>query len=216
MLPDKLYEIFMPVFRVLFIKSGEDGDVLGEGFPDEWRVTIETLDSPDKMAWVSASVYRRWVWDIQRYANEINERAVQETTEEIFPNIEPMLFARYVKLWVNMGLIQTGNTKGLQEAIARWHIFGHVGRTSMAEWVPTLADEQAFEQRYFQQLHEDEQHTIDLLKKLGWFPKERTKLQELAEKLKNVVNNGDWQLNTKTSWVNFADQLMLLADDGTV
>ncbi len=207
----KLQDIFGSSFRVWFFKSDEVNYVL-DSFPKEWTVSESNLNNSTNanISTATASIFLQWIWDLQSYASDINEKAVQATTEKIFPEVEVMLFAKFILLWVNTRYLSTNDSKGFQEAIDRWHMFGHFGRVT-AEFTP-LGSEEDFDQRYYQNLVTSSNKTVALIKKLGWFTSDYSRLEEIYQQLQALISGTTWNDNYKRSWSLFADELLLVAD----
>jgi hypothetical protein len=166
------------------------------------------------MVRITVMTYLNWVRDLQNYAAEINERAVQDTTEFIFPEVEIMLFSKLVFLWVNFSYLQSENGLAFKERIDRWHLFGHISRVS-AEFTKVDESDKDFEARYALNFQSGEKATIELVKKLNWFPKDEDVLQLLSSALKNAVNGFNWSEGKKNSWIHAADMMLLLSEPKT-
>jgi hypothetical protein len=202
-----LVDLLMPTLRVLFFKAGDSSYVLSDTLPEDWRVTVDGVDKHPEIVRAIASVFLAWTRDLQAYAAKINEQAVQATTEALFPDVEPTLFAKFVLLWLNGRYLMEPNPNPamFMEGLGRWHLFGHLGRVS-TEWTPVDSEDEV-EAQFARTFARQEEQTTALVKKLGWFPKDRDRLQGLADAIKAAVGEKN------VSWAHFVDKLMELADD---
>lgn len=211
---DRLLVILGGSLRILFSKSGENSYLLEESFPEEWTVTVRRLNGTDIMARVTAAAYLEWVRDLQD-AQDMDEKAVQQTTEFIFAEVEVMLFSKFVLLWLNQSLLGSENGSAFKDRVDKWHLFGHISRTS-AEWNTPDETNEELEARYASNFKAAEEVTVETVKKLSWFRYDYDYLYMLSSVLKNSVRNFEgWSDGKKNSWIQVADMLMLLVEDGS-
>jgi len=210
---EDLVRLFDATFRILFLKSGDNDLVLRDTFPDEWRVTTKNVK--DKMPKVTTAIYLQWIWNLQMQSDNIPEPAVQEVTQIIFPEVEPMLFAKFVLLRLNMvrlgGDSMEQSATVLDEAIRKWHVFGHVGRVT-AEWEPAGAED-SLENKWRQDFAASEAATLKLVKELGWFAWDKKNVYMLTQMLRGMIRATGWPKPLQNSWLNFIDVLAKLFDD---
>lgn len=209
---DTLDTIFGGAFRELFFKAGDSRYVLSDAFPPEWQVTNANLKSSNKMSKLTSTIYLNWIRDLQKYAQEINERAAQEVTEFIFPEVEVMLFSRFVLLWINAWHLQTSHPEEMQYELDRWKLFGHLSRVS-TEWTPIDGTDQEIDNRFLEIMKRSEEATIELVKKLGWFPNDKSSLEALSKNLIKAIDSFTWQPEHKKTWQRFAEMLPQLASE---
>ncbi len=202
----RIGQLLMPGMRALFFKAGDSSYVLKDAIPAEWRVTVASVDERPVITKTVANLFLFWVRDLWAYANEINEQAVQATVEDLFPDVETILFAKFVILWVYSGYLADPNPNFavFKEGLGRWRLFGHVSRVG-AEWTP-VGSEQEAEKQYAEKTAAQEDQTVALLKKLGWISDDPEQLRATANKIKTAVGEDN------ISWNHFADRLIEMAD----
>jgi len=92
------FNIFCPVFIDKIHKSSENYDIWNHYFPDNWRITKETLENKE------SCVARVWLaefleWARPRIENPKKKKADSELetiTRKLFPTIDPILWARFL------------------------------------------------------------------------------------------------------------------------
>ncbi len=213
-IPDENFDLVLSsAITTLFDRETILNSTLSEAFPETWRVTSDTLKSNSIINRSVANIYIRWFIK-QSNNKEINEEAVDNTTQFIFPEVEPFLFAKFVLLATNINKLSLEDKAPFINAVSRWHIFGHVGRVS-AEWVPTQADEADFEARYAKSMKDGEDLTVEIVKRLGWLPYKKDVMYMLTTMVKTAVQQfaPEWSDARKQSWRNFADMLNQVAVD---
>jgi hypothetical protein len=210
---EDLVKLLNSTLRILFLKSGENDLVLSENLPDDWLVTVKNAKS--KLPSVTTSIYLQWIWSLQMQSGDLAERSVQETTEVLFPEVETILFAKFVLLRINLVRFDGEDIEQsaviLDEAMRKWHIFGNVGRVT-TEWTPAGNDE-AIENQWRRNTAASEAATLDLIKELGWFNWNKSDANANVQIFRSMIAATNWPDSLKKSWNNFADILQSTFDN---
>jgi hypothetical protein len=200
--PGDLYNLFMPSFRAIFNATSTLNDGAVQYFPDKWKVTLGNLNrGQGKMPKTTASIYRNWIMDLQKYSNTPNEDAAITTTENIFPKSSTWIVSMFTKFWINFSYFDEQRPEladMLNRNLSRWKLYGNVGSTN-TEWTDvesglvTLAGRNALG---------SDNETFDLLEKVGWINSDVANI--FATRIKNALeliqNEGE-----KASWKEFSD-----------
>lgn len=213
-IPEKdLIRLFGSTFRMLFSKSDKNDLIISSNIPNEWVITLN--DADDKLPRVTLSIYLQWLWSLQMQSGEIPETAVHETTIVLFPEVEPILFAKFLLLYINMARLQlVSNDEAAEifsEAIGKWNIFGNIGRVNV-DWAPSKTEE-SLDERFRQDFLTSETVTIKLAEKLGWFPWNRQQVNTNTQLLRSIIHATDLPDYTKKSWLVFVDKLETMFKD---
>jgi hypothetical protein len=203
-----LEQLFMPAFITFFAKSKNDEEII-EHFPKEFTITMDNLVKEHNVLMSASYSYTKWIKGLQDYSVSINEPTVQKVTETVFPEVETMLFAKFVLLHVNMQYVIGEDAIGFQDNISRWNIFGHISRSNTT-WMPSESDDEVQEQ-FKQQLDKGVKNTIEVVKNLSWFPDDMESLKRIGERLTDIIRLTTWNDNYKKSWLIFAHKLASLA-----
>ncbi|HUA13456.1 MAG TPA: hypothetical protein VL989_03075 [Candidatus Sulfotelmatobacter sp.] len=196
--PGDLYNLFMPSFRAIFNATSTLNDDAVQYFPDKWKVTLGNLNrGQGKMPKTTASIYRSWIMDLQKYSNKPNEDAAITTTENIFPKSSTWIISMFTKFWINYAYFDTQHPEligNLDLNLSRWKLYGHVGRVN-TEWTDVATGEVTLAGR--NALASDNE-TFDLLEKLGWINHDSanlfaTRIQEALRLIKGEDEIPSWQ-----------------------
>jgi hypothetical protein len=206
-----LERFFDSTFRTLFLKSGENDRILSDNLPDDWLITIAHAN--DKMPKATAAIYLQWMWNLQSQREDIPTDAVRQTTETIFPEVEPILFAKFVILRLSLPYLAADTIEGsavhLDEMVSKWHSFGVIGRTSVYD----VQDDTSVEERFRDTQNASRTATLKLIQELGWFPWDKQNRYVFPQMIRTMINLTKWPTNVKASWNSFIDILETLFND---
>lgn len=207
-----LIRLFNSTFRILFLKSEKNDLALKDNFPQEWVVTLDNAET--KLPKVTASIYIQWMWSLQTQANDIPAEAAKETTETLFPEVDTILFAKFLILRLNLPTLDSNDVQRsavrFDEVVSKWHNFGVIGRTTVFD---TNGDEGSTAERYRKIQIVSQANTVKLVKKLGWFEWAKNDIHQYRQMLKDIIQATGWDDDYKQSWIKVIDAVERLFDD---
>lgn len=199
---ESLFDTFYQVFFEHIYDSPERYDIWNHYFPKEWKVTKSNLQNLENViSEISLNKFFEWLYDRMRQARVENDYALDDVSNNLFPEVAPILWAK-VLIFI---FSQYGEDR-LRSVIERPWNFGFMGRVKVYRVsqeeeigrIHAVEEKSTFELAYF--LFKEQfsmiklEGYIKLLEELS-YPKEsdeerkRLRLHSLFTKMLNFVRD---------------------------
>lgn len=176
--------------------------------PASWLVTKDNLKSNTDIARVTAASYLTWISRFNSEESGDHHTKAQAITEQLFPEVETIYFAKIVIVRTNLNVIVGGNSAEFKNIIDRWGLFGAVGR--MSEFTSFESEEKLLES--VREAHNRElADTIEIVRKLSWFNINGISVEMIRSSIVDLMSKDDFEQEERDSWIQFAESLSSFA-----
>ncbi len=199
----RIHAMVEPSLKALLDRVNDDDFDVSEIIPENWQVTVAKLEARTEVAQANLArqvshIYLEWVRDLQLSKNKVPEHGVLKVTEYLFPEVETILFARFVKL-----------AAGLDKSFGKWNLFGGIGRTT-ADW---FVDEKHFATKYMAEQKRLFDATLKVTALLGWRVIDMAGAERVSEHIESTLDEKKPEEREAKGWRDFATQLRELVSD---
>jgi hypothetical protein len=189
------------------VNSNQHYDIWNHYFPNEWKITKETLEDPDNI------MSRIWLRNFFQWApnrilsveegNDFDEK-LDDVAKELFPSVEPIMWAKILTFLFR----PWSNNYRIKSLVEKRPNFGAFGRV-YTSW----DSEGKAEDSFFKAIEEQSQATIEIA--LILFPSQFTKVK--LEKFITELNalkydDGMSEESQRRSFVSLFEKMISLVD----
>ncbi len=210
-----LYNLFESSITRIFEKTDLNSYFLQDIFPKEIQITKYNVNKLNKLQNTIKNIYLNWIRNLQIYTDKPDEQSVINVTEFLFPDVETMLFGKFIIFYTNSWFILFGDDSiyDFKPSLDKWKLFGRMGRVQTS-WYSEYSD--AINSKINETILDNQDtETIKFVKNLNLFSENKKDINNTHRKFITIIEKlyGDDQDYDKQSWLFFAEKFKKLADE---